>query len=66
MGNATYPNSFQPINFIVEKNLGIGYINVAVVSVIQKVPQESEVVTRVFGSLPGGALKQASRYEFAS
>lgn len=39
MVNATYPNSLQPIDFIVEKNFGVGYVNVTVVSIIQKVPQ---------------------------
>ena len=34
----TYPNSFKPINFIIEKNFSIGYINITVVSIIKKVP----------------------------
>ena len=36
--NATYPNSFKPINFIIEKNFSIGYINITIVSIIKKVP----------------------------
>lgn len=34
----TYPNSFKPVNFIIEKNFSIGYINITVVSIIKKVP----------------------------
>lgn len=61
MVNAAHPNSFQPVDLVVEKNLGVGDVDVAVVSVVQEVPQQSEVVPRVFGSLPGCALEQDSR-----
>lgn len=33
----TYPNSLKPINFIIEKNFSIGYVNITIVSVIKKV-----------------------------
>ena len=36
--NATYPDSLKPINFVIEKNFCIGYVNITIVGIIKKVP----------------------------
>lgn len=51
-----YPYPLQPVDLVVEQHLGVGQVDVAVVGIIQQVPEQSEVVPGVLGSLLGCAL----------
>lgn len=51
-----YPYPLQPVDLVVEQHLGVGQVDVAVVGIIQQMPEQSEVVPSVLGSLLGCAL----------
>lgn len=51
-----YPYPLQPVNLVVEQHLCVGQVDVAVVGIIQQMPEQREVVPGVLGSLLGCAL----------
>lgn len=56
-----YPYSFQPVDFIVEQHLSVWQVDVAVIGIVQKMPEQSEVVPSMFGSLLGCRLLTAQK-----
>ena len=57
----SYPDPLEPVDFIVEQHLCVGQVDVAVVGIVQKVPEQGEVVPSMLGPLLSGALKHKQR-----
>lgn len=58
--NELYLDSFQPINLIVKKNFSIRKVDIAIICVVEQVPQECKVITSVLGSFFCSALKHTT------
>lgn len=59
-----YPYPLQPVDLIVEQHLSVGQVNVAVVGIVQQMPEQGEVVPGVLGSFLGCALVAKYSLEF--
>lgn len=57
----SYPNPLEPVDFIVEQHLCVGQVDVAVVGVVQQVPQQRKVVPCVLRPLLCRALEERGR-----
>lgn len=52
-----YPDLLEPVDLVVEQRLSVGQVDVAVVGVVQEVPEQGEVVPSMLGPLLSGALE---------
>lgn len=56
-----YPDLLEPVDLVVEQRLSVGQVDVAVVGVVQQVPQQRKVVPCVLRPLLCRALEERGR-----